>query len=121
MTDPIHVISLGAGVQSSTMALMAAKGEITPMPVAAVFADVGAEPKNVYDYLSWLEGVLPFPVHRVNNGSLLDTLTLVRHKKDGTGSYVKQQIPAYVEGFNGSGRSPHAGLYSRIQDRPHCA
>lgn len=28
----IHVISLGAGVQSSTMALMAAHGEIEPMP-----------------------------------------------------------------------------------------
>jgi hypothetical protein len=27
-----HYISLGAGVQSSTMALMAAHGEITPMP-----------------------------------------------------------------------------------------
>jgi len=28
----LTVISLGAGVQSSTMALMAAAGEITPMP-----------------------------------------------------------------------------------------
>ena len=34
-----EIISLGAGVQSSTMALMAAHGEITPMPDAAVFAD----------------------------------------------------------------------------------
>lgn len=27
MTEPIHIISLGAGVQSSTMALMAAAGD----------------------------------------------------------------------------------------------
>jgi len=39
VSEPIHIISLGAGVQSSTMSLMAAAGEITPMPTAAVFAD----------------------------------------------------------------------------------
>jgi hypothetical protein len=63
--EPIHIISLGAGVQSSTMALMAAKGEITPMPKAAIFADTKAEPKSVYSWLDWLEKQLPFPVIRV--------------------------------------------------------
>jgi len=48
----INVLSLGAGVQSSTMALMAAKGEITPMPDCAIFADTQAEPQSVYD--SWI-------------------------------------------------------------------
>lgn len=65
MSEPIHIISLGAGVQSSTVALMAAKGEIEPMPIAAIFADTKAEPKIVYDYLDWLETQLPFPVYRV--------------------------------------------------------
>jgi hypothetical protein len=60
-----HIISLGAGVQSSTMALLAAKGEIMPMPDCAIFADTGAEPKRVYDWLDWLETQLPFPVYRV--------------------------------------------------------
>jgi hypothetical protein len=32
----LRVISLGAGVQSSTMALMAAQGEIGPMPDCAI-------------------------------------------------------------------------------------
>ena len=45
--DLLHVISLGAGVQSTTMALMAAHGEITPMPDCAIFADTQAEPKVV--------------------------------------------------------------------------
>lgn len=62
---PIHVLSLGAGVQSSTLALMAAKGLIEPMPDAAIFADTGAEPKAVYEWLDRLETMLPFPVHRV--------------------------------------------------------
>lgn len=63
-----HIISLGAGVQSSTMALMTAHGEITPMPDCAIFADTGAEPKRVYEWLDWLETQLPFPVYRVMHG-----------------------------------------------------
>jgi hypothetical protein len=69
-----HIISLGAGVQSSTMALMAAHGEITPMPECAIFADTQSEPKAVYTWLDWLETQLPFPVHRVTAGSLRDDL-----------------------------------------------
>ncbi len=52
-------------MQSSTMALMAARGELTPMPVAGIFADVKAEPKAVMDWLNWLETKLPFPIYRV--------------------------------------------------------
>lgn len=64
------VIGLGAGVQSSTMALMAAHGLIEPMPDCAIFADTQWEPRAVYDWLDWLEGQLPFPVHRVTGGDL---------------------------------------------------
>lgn len=60
----IKILSLGAGVQSSTLALMIAAGEI-PMVDAAIFADTGAEPLGVYEWLNWLEKQLPFPVHRV--------------------------------------------------------
>lgn len=64
----LRVLSLGAGVQSTTLALMAAHGEITPMPDCAVFADTGWEPRAVYDHLAWLRtpNVLPFPVHIVS-------------------------------------------------------
>jgi hypothetical protein len=68
----LNVLSLGAGVQSTTLALMAAHGEITPMPDCAIFADTGWEPKAVYDHLAWLMSpdVLPFPVHQVTIGPL---------------------------------------------------
>jgi hypothetical protein len=49
---------------------MAAHGEITPMPRCAVFADTGWEPKAVYDWLEWLKGSLPFPVHTVSAGNI---------------------------------------------------
>jgi len=66
----LRYISLGAGVQSSVMALMAARGEIGPMPDFAVFADTQWEPQAVYDHLGWLETELPFPVHRVTRGDI---------------------------------------------------
>lgn len=68
----LRVISLGAGVQSTTMALMAAHGEIGPMPDCAIFADTGWEPRAVYDHLKWLmsPNVLPFPVYVVSAGDI---------------------------------------------------
>lgn len=68
----LRALSLGAGVQSTTMALMAARGEITPMPDCAIFADTGWEPKAVYEHLARLEPSLPFPVYRVSAGNILD-------------------------------------------------
>lgn len=65
----LRVLSLGAGVQSSTLALMFARGEVVPMPDCAIFADTGAEPAAVYEWLDWLETQLPYPVHRVMKGA----------------------------------------------------
>lgn len=70
----LTVISLGAGVQSTTLALMAARGDVGPMPDCAIFADTGAEPAAVYRHLDWLEKELPFPVHRVSAGNLRDEI-----------------------------------------------
>jgi hypothetical protein len=72
----LRVLSLGAGVQSTTIALMAAHGEITPMPDCAVFADTQSEPQAVYEHLRWLTSpnVLPFPVHIVTRGSLREQI-----------------------------------------------
>lgn len=93
--NPVDIISLGVGLQSSTMALMAKHGEITPMPVAAVFADTQAEPQSVYRWLEKLEALLPFPVKRVTKGSLTKALTTLRHKRDGSGDWVYSGIPSY--------------------------
>jgi len=101
--QPVHIISLGAGVQSSTMALMAAKGEITPMPHCAVFADVGDEPASVYSWLDFLETKLPFPVIRVSagRGKLSDSALADRVTKDGR-KYFKGHIPAAILAPDGS-------------------
>src|SRR5262245_27391969 len=96
MSEPIHIISLGGGVQSSTMALMAAHGEITPMPKCAVFADTQGEPEEVYEWLNELTGKLPFPVHKVTKGSLESRcLTPYFSKKNKKMTVVG--IPAFTE------------------------
>lgn len=90
----LRVISLGAGVQSTTVALMAAHGEVGPMPDCAIFADTQAEPAKVYDHLDWLRSpnVLPFPVHVVSAGDILENLQAMR-RGDRWAS-----IPAFVLG-----------------------
>ena len=65
----MNILSLGAGVQSSVMALMAAKGEMQ-MPDAAIFADTGWEPEGVYQHLDWIESQVSYPVHRVSVGNI---------------------------------------------------
>ena len=100
---PIHVLSLGAGVQSSTLALMAAAGEVTPMPTAAIFADTQAEPASVYRWLDWLEKELPFPVHRVTKGSLTDAQLLIRKRTKTVGKpWSKSLIPAFIKNPDGT-------------------
>lgn len=107
MNEPMHIISLGAGVQSSTMALMAAAGEITPMPAGAIFADTQAEPESVYRWLDWLENQLPFPVHRVTAGNLEQQALKMRTTKDGR-SYTVTSLPYFtLSKKNEIGKVPH--------------
>jgi hypothetical protein len=93
----LRAISLGAGVQSTAMALMAAHGEIGPMPDCAIFADTGCEPRAVYDHLAWLRSanVLPFPVYTVERGNLRDDL--LRCVERGW-----SDIPAFVKNPDGT-------------------
>ena len=94
MSKPLRVLSLGAGVQSSTLALMAAHGEIE-MPDCAIFADVQSEPASVYHWLDWLEKQLPFPVLRISAGVLADRALEIRVSKSGT-LYQKSSPPAFI-------------------------
>lgn len=119
-----NVLSLGAGVQSSTLALMAAHGEIAgPRLDAAFFADTQAEPKAVYRWLDWLEGAIaaapyPFPVHRVSAGSLrLEALTM-RMTKDGR-LFSKSDVPFFTKNHDGSkGMIPHRSCTYDFKIRP---
>lgn len=94
-------LSLGAGVQSSTLALMIAHGELPPVD-AAIFADTQWEPRNVYDWLDWLEAEIqrcphPFVIHRVTEGSLRQN---VIEKQNTTGQRFAS-VPWHITMPNG--------------------
>ena len=67
----LTVISLGGGVQSTVMALMASRGAFDRVPDCAVFADTHWEPPNIYTHLDWLSKQLGFPLYVVGNGRSL--------------------------------------------------
>lgn len=102
----LRVLSLGAGVQSTTLALLAAHGEIGPMPDAAIFADTGWEPARVYEHLDWLcsGNVLPFPVIRVQRVNLRDQILERAMRFDGR--FIT--VPYFLEG-GGMGRRQCTG------------
>ena len=72
---PTVVLSLGAGVQSTVLALMADRGEYElPRPDFAIFADTGWEPPAVYEHLEWLESELSYEVIRVSAGNIRESI-----------------------------------------------
>jgi hypothetical protein len=104
VTDCLKVLSLGAGVQSTTVLLMSCNG-VLPKLDAAVFADTQWEPAEVYEHLDWLTDEAAkagIPVHRVTNGDLR------AHTMEGfvRGSRADEQryasLPLYVLNEDGS-------------------
>ena len=67
----MKVISLGAGVQSTTMYLMSCAGDL-PRADLAIFADTGWEPKQVYEHLDRLKALNEIPIEVVSVGNIRD-------------------------------------------------
>jgi len=88
----MRVLSLGAGVQSSTLLLMAREGELEVD--VAVFADTQWEPAAVYAHLEWLESVSSVPIERVTHGDIrADTVAATRFAS----------LPFYVQSGSAQG------------------
>ncbi len=98
-----RALSLGAGVQSSVLALLLSRSDPRlidlgyPKPDAAIFADTGWEPDYVYQHLDWLEQQLDYPLIRVSSG---DLKTNLRQGRKVTGrSFV--DVPLFLVDENG--------------------
>ena len=81
----LKILSLGAGVQSTTLLLMSCKGEL-PKLDCAIFADTGWEPKAVYEHFDWLKPYAEscgIPVHVLKGGNIKEDalISQVRGKK----------------------------------------
>lgn len=94
----LKVLSLGAGVQSTTVLLLAIANEIE-RPDHVIFADTGAEPKAVYEHLEKLRALMTeheIPFHLVTNGrNLRQDVAALYEAKDGRGTRFVT-IPAYT-------------------------
>ncbi|MCP1414374.1 hypothetical protein [Paenarthrobacter sp. A20] len=68
-----RILSLGAGVQSSALLILAARGDL-PKLDAAIFSDTGWEPASVYAHLERLEREVAepagIPIFRVSSGNI---------------------------------------------------
>ena len=72
---PYRVLSLGAGAQSTVMALMAERGEFgMSKPDIALFADTQWETRTVYEHLEWLRSQVSFEIRTVTAGSIKENL-----------------------------------------------
>jgi hypothetical protein len=92
----VHVLSLGAGVQSTTLYLMRDYD-------VAIFADTQEEPEAVYAHLEWLKSLNRTPILVRSKGKLGDDLLQWRNS---TGQRYSS-IPAYrlaQDGGIGAGR-----------------
>ena len=87
----MRILNLGGGVQSTTLYLMAMKGEVDPID-CAIFADLGEEPRSVYAHMEWLKSLGGPTIHVVSAGKLGDDLI------NGTsgGSHRFASIPAFT-------------------------
>lgn len=81
----MRVLSLGGGVQSSTLLLMALHGETEPLD-AAIFANTGWEPAAVYRHIDWLRGECEragLPLRTVSAGNIREhVLEMVRTDRE---------------------------------------
>jgi hypothetical protein len=100
----LKVLSLGAGVQSTTVLLMSCRGAL-PKLDAAVFADTQWEPAEVYEHLAWLEQEAArygIPVHRVTRGNLRqDAIDFQKYSKSADGKRYAS-MPLHVLNPDGS-------------------
>lgn len=92
----VTVLSLGAGVQSTAIYLLACKGEINIQ--AAVFADTGDESTATYEHLSWLESLGGPEILRRSLGVHLSASLVAGLNSTGQ-RFVS--IPAFTKGLTG--------------------
>ena len=95
----LTVLSLGGGVQSSVMALMAGERAFDRTPDCAILADSLWEPPIVYEHIDWLRDRLSFPLHVVDNGRSRREDVKAVINRSGSRSYV--DIPVFLKGRDG--------------------
>ena len=93
----IHILSLGAGVQSTALYLMDLDGDLDVKFDYAIFADPGDEPEAVYKHLEWLQTLGGAELLVRSNGCLGDDIL---KGQNSTGQRFAS-VPAFTKGADG--------------------
>ena len=81
----LRILSLGAGVQSSCLALMAQEGLTKHKPDYMIFADTGWEPKFVYEHVEYLKKAITIcPIITVERGNIREDLIKAANPEPGS-------------------------------------
>jgi hypothetical protein len=97
----VRLLSLGAGVQSTTLALLAVHGHLPGLD-GAIFADTGWEPAQVYAQLERISRLLAgagIPLYRVSRGNLREDAINPGHRFVSVPYFVR-----HPDGSEGMGR-----------------
>jgi 3'-phosphoadenosine 5'-phosphosulfate sulfotransferase (PAPS reductase)/FAD synthetase len=90
----LRLLSLGAGVQSTTLLMLAAEGRL-PKLDAAIFSDTQWEPAAVYTHLNRLEREIAqpagIPIYRVSVGNIRDDALNPEHRFASMPLFIKNQ------------------------------
>lgn len=106
ISDYIDVISLGAGVQSSTLLMMADRGELkidgdVVIPKYAIMSDTGNEPQKVYEWLEFLKSkVQNIEIILTENGHITnDILSGIKNNERfaSVPFFTKKHVPVYKQ------------------------
>lgn len=109
----MNILSLGAGVQSTTLLMLSAAGDL-PKLDAAIFADTGWEPAAVYEHLVRLDREVAqpagIPIYRVSSGNIRDDALNPDHRF--------ASMPLFVRNPDGSRGMARRQCTSEYKVRP---
>lgn len=91
----LRVLSLGAGIDSTTLLLMSEAGAL-PTLDCAIFADTQAEPRHVYETLEYLTQHCTIPIYRVSAGNLREDILEAAHTPERRTAGHSGQPPFWV-------------------------
>jgi hypothetical protein len=124
----LRLLSLGAGVQSTALLILAARGAL-PRLDGAIFADTGWEPASVYEHLDRLEQEVAIPagiaVHRVSVGNIRQDALDPHHRFASMPLYVRGPCPVcrgekLVSGLGVTAPATESGSDGRAWHRRLC-
>jgi hypothetical protein len=99
----LRILSLGAGVQSSCLALMAQEGLTKHKPDYMIFADTGWEPSFVYEHVEYLKKAITIcPIITVERGNIREDLIKAANPEPGS----KEESKSFA------GRVPNPPLFA---------